>query len=58
MLSRCILDFDVGVGAFVVGLSQSSSFFAQSGCFITDLFACFISNDCTAVAGSGKVGIS
>ena len=26
MLSRCFLDFHVGVGAFVIGLSQISSF--------------------------------
>ena len=26
MLSRCFLDFSVGVGAFVIGLSQISSF--------------------------------
>ena len=29
MLSRCFLDFSVGVGAFVIGLSQISSFFSQ-----------------------------
>ena len=28
MLSRCFLDFSVGVGAFVIGLSQMSSFFS------------------------------
>ena len=28
MLSRCFLDFSVGVGAFVTGLSQISSFFS------------------------------
>ena len=27
MLSCCFLDFSVGVGAFVIGLSQISSFF-------------------------------
>ena len=27
MLSHCFLDFSVGVGAFVIGLSQISSFF-------------------------------
>ena len=27
MLSRCFLDFSVSVGAFVIGLSQISSFF-------------------------------
>ena len=28
VLSDCILDFSVGVGAFVIGLSQISSFFS------------------------------
>ena len=28
MLSRCFLDFSVGVGAFIIGLSQISSFFS------------------------------
>ena len=28
MLSRCFLDFSVGVWAFVIGLSQISSFFS------------------------------
>ena len=28
MLSRCFLDFSVGVGTFVIGLSQISSFFS------------------------------
>ena len=28
MLSHCCLDFSVGVGAFVTGLSQISSFFS------------------------------
>ena len=32
MLSRCFLDFSVRVGAFVIGLSQISSFFSQSTC--------------------------
>ena len=27
MLSRCFIDFSVGVGAFVIGLSQISSLF-------------------------------
>ena len=27
VFSRCFLDFSVGVGAFVIGLSQISSFF-------------------------------
>ena len=30
MLSRCFLDFSVGVGAFVIGLSLISSFFSYS----------------------------
>ena len=29
MLSRCSLDFSVGVGSFVIGLSQISSFVSQ-----------------------------
>ena len=29
MLSRCFFDFSVGVGAFVVRLSQISSFFSH-----------------------------
>ena len=28
VLSRCLLDFSVGVGAFVIGLSQISFFFS------------------------------
>ena len=31
VLSRCFLDFSVGVGAFVIGLSQISSFFSNYG---------------------------
>ena len=30
MLSRCFLDFSVGAGAYVTGLSQISSFFSLS----------------------------
>ena len=30
VLSRCYLDFSVGVGAFVIGLSQISAFFTSS----------------------------
>ena len=29
MLSLCFFDFSVGVGAFVIGLSQISSFFSS-----------------------------
>ena len=28
MLSRCFFDFSVGLGAFVIGLNQISSFFS------------------------------
>ena len=28
VLSRCLLDFSVGVGAFVIGMSRISSFFS------------------------------
>ena len=31
MLSRYFLDYSVGVGAFVIGLSQISSFFSCHG---------------------------
>ena len=31
MLSRCFLDCSVGVGVFVTGLSQISSFFSYNG---------------------------
>ena len=30
MLSRCFLDFSVGIGAFVIGLSQISFFFSHT----------------------------
>ena len=33
MLSRCFLDFSVGVGAFVIGLSKISSFFSYTMLF-------------------------
>ena len=44
MLSRCFLDFSVGVGAFVTGLSQISSFFflqllCECHCLWTNEFA-------------------
>ena len=29
VLSRCFLDFCMGVGAFVIGLGQISSFFSE-----------------------------
>ena len=29
VLSRCFLDFSVGVGAFAIGLSKNSSFLAH-----------------------------
>ena len=31
VLSRCFLDFSLGVGAFVIGRSQISSFFSDKG---------------------------
>ena len=34
MLSRCFLDFSVGVGAFVIGLSQISFFFYSPGVYL------------------------
>ena len=33
VLSRCYLDFSVGVGAFGIGLSQVSSFFSHSNVY-------------------------
>ena len=33
MLSRCFLDFSVGVGASVIGLGQISSFSLNKSCF-------------------------
>ena len=33
MVSRCFLDFSVGVGAFVIGMSQISSFFFKKKYF-------------------------
>ena len=38
MLSRCFLDCSVGVGVFVTGLSQISSFFPQNE---ADAVRCF-----------------
>ena len=35
MLSRCFLDCSVGVGVFVTGLSQISSFFSKYICITT-----------------------
>ena len=35
MLSRCFLDCSVGVGVFVTGLSQISSFFSIVGATVT-----------------------
>ena len=41
MLSLCFLDFSVGVGAFVIGMSQISSFFSSVSKVI-----CAIKLDC------------
>ena len=38
VLSRCFLDLSVGVGAFVIGLSQNSSFFSFCGSYLFGLF--------------------
>ena len=35
-MSRCFLDFAVGVGAFVIGLSQISSFFSSKSYFVRE----------------------
>ena len=35
MLSHCCLDFSVGVGAFVIGLSQIYSFFSSYGSLLS-----------------------
>ena len=43
MLSRCFLDFSVGVGAFVIGLSQISSFSLRY------TFKCHFYKDCKLV---------
>ena len=37
MLSRCFLDCSVGVGVFVTGLSQISSFFSFKKCLFISL---------------------
>ena len=37
MLSGCFLDFSVGAGAFVIGLSQISSFFSYKISFVYSL---------------------
>ena len=38
MLSRCFLDCSVGVGVFVTGLSQISSFFSDQARIFRDFF--------------------
>ena len=46
MLSRCFLYISVGVGAFVIGLSQISSFFSFDKCFENvQLSSCFVLAD-------------
>ena len=56
MLSRCFLDFSVGVGAFVIGLSQNSSFFPFVIRLrqIPSLFSSFISIFCLGNIHSGS----
>ena len=43
MLSCCLFDLSVGVGVFVIGLSQISSFFSDFMCkmHVTDIFEWF-----------------
>ena len=41
VLSRSLLDFSVGVGAFVIGLSQISSFFSS---YSNNHYFVFVSN--------------
>ena len=38
VLSHCFLNFSVGVGAFVIGLSQISSFFSSTAMYMYILF--------------------
>ena len=38
MLARCFLDYSVGVGVFVTGLSQISSFFSHALIMLNTLF--------------------
>ena len=40
MLSRCFSNFSVGLGAFVMGLSQISSFFSVKLANYHELFFC------------------
>ena len=42
VLSRCLLDFSVGVGAFVIGLSQIAFFFSQNNTLIRQNTLSFI----------------
>ena len=46
MLSRCFLDFSVDAGAFVIGLSQISSFFAAMRCVIKLFGGVFVLSLC------------
>ena len=46
MLSRCFLDFSVGVGAFVIELSQISSFFSPKGKSILQNEKSHMENEC------------
>ena len=42
VLSRCFMDFSVGVGAVVIGLTQISSFFSRSmNYFVAIAALCF-----------------
>ena len=64
MLSRCFLDFSVGVWAFVIGLSQISSFFScmcispPSLSFINSIFISQrTSMNCNKSVSFGLVGV-
>ena len=59
MLSRCFLDFSVGVGAFVIGLSQISFFFSFHVYVLLDLSSfLFIENRDTISQGKSQAYIS
>ena len=54
MLPRCFLDISVGVGAFVIGLSQISSFFSFNK---NSIFARPISNLMGYTEGCSKFNV-
>ena len=46
MLSCCLLDFSVGVGAFIIGMSQISSLFSFSQWIFSNFVAAFVTLIC------------